>query len=157
MIVKGKKLFPKIIVKHGDAMDNLTFEPSSFTHITCLFFTFYYLPDQEGFLRICNNWLEYNGYLGLHLVDREKFNPIVPLDEVTVKNTNHVNARQVNIESLIRFKNFNLKLTGCVDQNGWVSLCFMYKSTINTKQIKKVIIDVYPTRRYGKYDNVFFK
>ena len=75
----------------------------------CLFFTFYYLPDQEAFLRICNNWLEYNGYLALHLVDREKFNPIVPLDEVTVKNTNHVNAKQINAESLIRFNGFDYK------------------------------------------------
>ena len=109
MIIKSKELFPKIIVKHGDAMDNLTFEPSSFTHIMCLFFTFYYLPDQEGFLRICNNWLEHNGYLALHLVDREKFNPIVPIDEITVKNSNHVNTRQVNAESLIRFKGFDYK------------------------------------------------
>ena len=109
MIIKSKEFFPKIIVKHGDAMDNLTFEPSSFTHIMCLFFTFYYLPDQEGFLRICNNWLEHNGYLALHLVDREKFNPIVPIDEITVKNPNHVNVKQVNAESLIRFNGFDYK------------------------------------------------
>ena len=43
------------------------------------------------------------------MVDREKFNPIVPIDEITVKNSNHVNAKQVNAESLIRFNGFDYK------------------------------------------------
>lgn len=57
----------------GDINDTMTFEKSLFTHIICSNFTIYEIPDKQLFFRNCYNWMKPNGYLVLHLIDREKF------------------------------------------------------------------------------------
>ena len=49
MIAKSKDKFDDIDIKYGNAMDSMIFEGDEFTHILCLFYTFYYMPDQEAF------------------------------------------------------------------------------------------------------------
>ena len=61
----------------GDLTDSDLFESRSFSHITCLYFTFYYIKDKRSFFETCNYWLKENGILCLHLVNRKKFDPIL--------------------------------------------------------------------------------
>lgn len=53
-----------------------SFDKNSFTHIVCSDFTFYYIIDKYNFFRRCYNWLIPNGYLILHIVDKNKFTPV---------------------------------------------------------------------------------
>jgi SAM-dependent methyltransferase len=62
----------------GDALNSGEFSPSSFTHILCLYFTIYYFKDKRYFFDNCMEWLMPGGYLIIHLVDKEKFDPILP-------------------------------------------------------------------------------
>lgn len=62
----------------GDVNDPMTYERNSFTHITCMNFTIYHLNDKVAFFKNCYFWLIQNGYLILHLVNKDKYNPIVP-------------------------------------------------------------------------------
>ena len=62
----------------GDINDPMTYERNSFTHITCMNFTIYHLNDKVAFFKNCYFWLIQNGYLILHLVNRDKYDPIVP-------------------------------------------------------------------------------
>ena len=50
---------------------------NSFSTITCFYFTIYYIKDKNTFLQNCYNWLMPGGYLVLHLVNRDKFDPIL--------------------------------------------------------------------------------
>ena len=78
MIKKAKENFPDYKFNVGDALDGNTFEPNSFTHILCMYFTIYYFKDKTQFFNNCFKWLMPGGYLIVHLVDRHNFDPILP-------------------------------------------------------------------------------
>lgn len=78
MIKKAKENYPNNNFEVGDALDSSTLKYNSVTHILCLYFTIYYFNDKRKFFDNCMDWLMPGGYLFVHLVDREKFDPILP-------------------------------------------------------------------------------
>jgi SAM-dependent methyltransferase len=80
MIQKAKENYPEIShnFKVGDSLDGFLFKENSLTHILCLYFTIYYIKDKMKFFYNCMDWLMPGGYLIIHLVDRNKFDPILP-------------------------------------------------------------------------------
>ena len=78
MIQKAKENFPGKDFSVGNALDSTQFNYNVFTHILCLYFTIYYFPDKKQFFDNCMDWLMPGGYLIVHLVDRENFDPILP-------------------------------------------------------------------------------
>lgn len=78
MIEKAKENFPDYKFKVADALNGGEFQPESFTHILCMYFTIYYFEDKAQFFNNCFNWLMPGGYLIVHLVDRDRFDPILP-------------------------------------------------------------------------------
>ena len=78
MIAKAKKNYPDYKFEVADAMDGDVFATHTFTHILCLYFTIYYFPDKMAFFTNCMKWLMPGGYLIVHLVDENKFDPILP-------------------------------------------------------------------------------
>lgn len=78
MIKKAQEEFPDYEFKVGDALNSSEFAPNTFTHITCMYFTIYYLKDKKQFFENCMKWLMPGGYLIVHLVDRDNFDPILP-------------------------------------------------------------------------------
>ena len=78
MIAKAKKEFPEGKFKVGNALDKVLFKFNSLTHILCLYFTIYYFEDKRHFFDNAMDWLMPGGWLIVHLVDRETFDPILP-------------------------------------------------------------------------------
>ena len=78
MIQKAKENYPQYHFLVGDVLNNNEFKSQSFTHILCLYFTIYYMEDKQRFFNHCYEWLKHGGYLIIHLVDPEKFDPILP-------------------------------------------------------------------------------
>ncbi len=80
MIKKATEKFPflKSQFRVGDALNGHLFQDSSLTHILCLYFTIYYMKDKMHFFNNCMNWLMPGGFLIVHLVDKYKFDPILP-------------------------------------------------------------------------------
>jgi ubiquinone/menaquinone biosynthesis C-methylase UbiE len=78
MIKQAKKKFPKGNFVVGDALDNTLFRMNSLTHVLCLYFSIYYIKDKRHFFDNCMDWLMPGGYLIVHLVERETFDPILP-------------------------------------------------------------------------------
>jgi len=78
MIKKAQENYPDLEFRNTDALDTMAFEANSFTHITCLYFTIYYIKDKRLFFENCMHWLMPGGFLILHLVNRDKFDPILP-------------------------------------------------------------------------------
>lgn len=78
MIKTAKKNYPDYNFKVADALNGNEFERDSFTHILCMYFTIYYFKDKKLFFDNCMRWLMPGGYLIIHLVDRDQFDPILP-------------------------------------------------------------------------------
>jgi SAM-dependent methyltransferase len=78
MIKQAMEKYPTHKFMVGDALNESQFAPSTFTHILCLYFTIYYFEDKRRFFDNCMEWLMPGGYLVIHLVDRERFDPILP-------------------------------------------------------------------------------
>ncbi len=98
MVEHSHQKFPKIQTKCGDAMDPLLYDQQIFTHITCMNYTIYHIKNKQQFFRNCYHWLIPNGYLILHLVDKDKYNPIAPMSEnASLKNaTTYGNTRKTD-------------------------------------------------------------
>lgn len=78
MVKKAKAQYPQYKFEVGDALNGQLFAPESFTHILCMYFTIYYFRDKRVFFDNCFRWLMRGGYLVLHVVDPDEFDPILP-------------------------------------------------------------------------------
>ena len=108
MIKKCRDVYgEKMDIKYANAMDSMLFETSQFTHIMCMFYTFYYVKSQEAFLRNCNKWLRHNGYLIIHIVNRNKFDPILPPSEIfAVSPQKFMKEGERYTKSLVKFNGY---------------------------------------------------
>lgn len=118
MTAYAKQKFPGLEFKTGNATETILFSPNTFTHITSLYFTIYYVENKIQFLQNCMNWLRPGGYLVLHLVNRDKFDPILntadPLHLVSAQKY----AKKRLVKSLIKFKDFNYKAKFNLNKSG---------------------------------------
>lgn len=86
MVEYSDKKYAKSEYKCGDAVDPMTFDNSSFTHILCTNFTIYSFEDKERFFRNCYFWMVPGGYLVVHLVDYDNFNIYAPRTKASMAN-----------------------------------------------------------------------
>ena len=106
MVKKAKESYPKYDFILGDVMHSDQFQHDSFTHILCLYFTIYYMKDKNIFFKNCFNWLMPGGYLVIHLVDREMFDPIIPPANPLVLLTPQRYAKKRITTSSVTFDDF---------------------------------------------------
>lgn len=74
----SKKKHPQVNIKQGNYLESNLYPAGSFSHILTLYFTLYYIKDKMTFFKNCYDWLMPGGYLVIHLVNRDKFDPLVP-------------------------------------------------------------------------------
>jgi SAM-dependent methyltransferase len=77
MIKRGRDLHKGAELRVGDAELIGTAAAGEYNLITLYYFTFYYLQDRVAALRNFYQWLQPGGCLVIHLVNREKFDPIL--------------------------------------------------------------------------------
>lgn len=111
MISKAKEMYPNLKFEEADVVLAENFQKNSFTHILCLYFTIYYLNTQEkaAFFANCMKWLKPGGYLVVHLVDREMFDPILPAANPLLLLTPQRYATKRITQSKITFDDFRYK------------------------------------------------
>jgi SAM-dependent methyltransferase len=109
MVKQAKSLYPELDYSVADALDTMTFPAGSFTHITCLYFTIYYIEDKRRFFENCMQWLMPGGYLTVHLVDRDNFDPIIPAGDPfgVVSPQSYADKRITS--TVVKFNNFDYK------------------------------------------------
>jgi len=114
MIKKAKETYPDMEYQNIDALSTMAFPQDTFTHITSLYFTLYYIKDKRMFFNNCMSWLKPGGFLALHLVDRNKFDPIIPAGSpfgiVSPQNytKKRITSSVVNFDQFEYKANFNL-------------------------------------------------
>jgi ubiquinone/menaquinone biosynthesis C-methylase UbiE len=109
MVQTAKNNYPDYKYQLGNALNNMTYESNSFTHITCLYFTIYYMQDKKQFFENAYNWLMPGGYLVIHLVDRDHFDPIIPAGDPTIFISPQKYAKERITESVVVFDNYEYK------------------------------------------------
>ena len=109
MVAYAKELNPELNFKVGDALVAMTYPQDSFSLITCLYFTIYNIQDKATFFQNCYGWLKPGGYLAVHLVNRDMFDPILnvadPLQMVSAQKF----AKERITNSFVKFHDFQYK------------------------------------------------
>ncbi len=109
MVKVAKQTYPDSKYMLGDAMDGMQFTHGSYTHITCLYFTIYYIKDKRSFLKNCYDWLSPGGFLVLHLVDRDKFDPILPAGDPFAIISPQRYAKKRITSTVVKFKGYDYR------------------------------------------------
>lgn len=78
MIKYSKNKYEECKFINKDILEYDNLDDEKYTHILCLGRTIYEISDKNKFFEVCNNLLDFNGYLILNLVNRDKFKPYVP-------------------------------------------------------------------------------
>jgi len=101
--------FPKCEIKCGNVENTMEYEHNTFSHILCLGLTIYNFKDKSLFFRNCYHWLMSNGYLVLHLVDREKYDStIMASKQYDMESVNKYSSTRVT-DSNVDFGAINYK------------------------------------------------
>ena len=77
MLNKAAEIAPGTRLIKGDFNDISNYPESKYTHLYCLFFTIYYSKNIENIFKNFNWTIKPNGYAFIHLVDRNKFDPVL--------------------------------------------------------------------------------
>ena len=117
MIKKAKNNYKNLNFQQNDVLNTMIFDDNTFTHITCLYFTIYYIKDKDKFFQNCFYWLKPGGSILLHLVDINKFDPILPPSNpiIGVSPQNFVDERITKSEVI--FDKINYKSDFILDKN----------------------------------------
>ena len=109
MINVAQQKYPDIEAKHGNVLDSMSYDRGTFTHITCMNFTLYHFENKLVFFRNCYYWLAPNGYIILHLVNREKYNPIVPIAVPSIIDNPQKYSDKRITDAVVQFPGFSYK------------------------------------------------
>jgi len=109
MLEHARELYPSSKFIQGDFMDPMLFSEEEFNVLTCLYFTLYYVKDKRAFFKNCYNWLRPEGYLIIHLVNRNKFDPIVPGGKPLFLVSPQTYAKDRITNSVVKFRSFQYK------------------------------------------------
>ena len=149
MIGVAKKKYPGLEFKSGNALEFMLYPANTFTQILCLYFTIYYIKDKKQFFQNCFDWLMPGGYLVLHLVNRDKFDPIInsadPLQMVSAQRY----AKKRITNSLVKFKDFQYRGDFKIDNaNNTATFEEIFKDD-KSKHIRQNVHKMYiPTQKH---------
>ena len=117
MVESASEKYSQYTFKEGDVVESMLYQPNSFTTVTCMYFTIYYIKEKNQFLQNVYRWLKPGGYFVVHLVNRDRFDPILnaadPLHMVSAQK--HAKKRITN--SLVKFKDFQYKANFDLDKS----------------------------------------
>jgi SAM-dependent methyltransferase len=134
MIAKAKENYPQSKFEVKDILDSNAFQPNSFTHITCFYFTIYYIRDKRVFFQNCMNFLKPGGYLVIHLVNRNKFDPILPPGNPLIAISPQRYAKERITNTKIKFDDFEYDANFQLDEKKNTAVFVeKFKNDVNDK------------------------
>lgn len=116
MVKYSKQQYPGLDIQKADVMNNIIFSPSSFTHITCFYFTIYYIEDKGAFFSNCYDWLAPGGKLIVHMVNRDMFDPMLNLSVPVKIVSPQKHAKERLTKSVVKFNDFQYKSNFLLDK-----------------------------------------
>ena len=136
MVNKAKQNYPHCNFEIKNILKSLEFENNSFSHITCLYFTIYYINNKKMFFENCHSWLKFEGILVVHVVEPLKFNANVSDLKSNEKiNDSNINNHLFSYKSNFKIDEKNLNNIILSKPNG------NFKETIKFKKTNELIIN----------------
>ena len=129
MVKYAKEEYPEINFIQGSPMKPMAFQPQQFTHIVCLNMNYYYYKDKTTFLQNVFNWLKPGGFFIVQLVDKNKFDPVVPAAKPFIMVNPQSFAEKRITTSNVVFNNFNYKSEFQIFPNDFVQFQEIFKDT----------------------------
>ena len=109
MVEISKKKYPNCYFKTGDIMKSFDGHKKLYSHILCMYFTIYYIEDKTAFFKKCYKLLKSGGYLVLHLVNRDTFDPMISLSNPLLIVSPQSVAKKRITTSAVKFEGFQYK------------------------------------------------
>lgn len=136
MINKSKNNYPESNYIHGNVMNNNTIREDSIDLITSLFFSTYYIKDKLAFFTNCHRWLKNNGYLAIHLVDRNNFDPIINASDPLAIISAQTYAKERITSSIVKFDTHDYNANFKLDNDKEATMHETFKEK-NTGKVRK--------------------
>lgn len=106
MLKIAKENNPEVRFVLGNAMDKNVFSNTKFDIITCYYFTIYYMKHIDEILNNVYNWLKPSGVFVVHIVNKDKFDPILePASPFPAFSLQKYSKKRV-MSSTVTFNNF---------------------------------------------------
>jgi SAM-dependent methyltransferase len=109
MVEMALQKYPSIQLKEADLTQPMTYDKQTFTHIFLTGNTVYHFQDKMALLRNLYYWMIPNGYLILHVVDRERFDPIPPSGKPVLVDSVQSLVEERVTDTIIDFIDFQYK------------------------------------------------
>ena len=109
MINRAKKNYPECEYYNSDVMHGGQFENGEFTHCLMLFMTPYYIQDKKAAFFNIYSWLKPGGFMVIHLVNRDKFDPRIEASDPLYKVNPQRFAKERITKSFVKFNDFQYK------------------------------------------------
>ncbi len=136
MIERGRKLRPKADLREGDAEIIGQFAAGEFNLATMYYFTFYYLRDRTVALKNIFSWLQPGGCLVIHIVNRDKFDPILESASPFVAFSVQKYAKERVTRSRVAFDKFDYEAQFDLHESrGEFTEIFSFKDGKRRKQV----------------------
>ena len=129
MVKYAKEEYPELNFVQGTPMKSIAFDQQQFTHIVCLNMNYYYYKDKTALLQNIFSWLRPGGFFIVQLVDKNKFDPIVPAAKPFIMVNPQSFADKRITESNVVFNNFDYKSDFQVYPNDMVQFQEIFKDT----------------------------
>jgi SAM-dependent methyltransferase len=131
------------VIKCANAEDPMTYDRALFSHIFCMNFTIYEIENKSRFFENCHYWLRNNGYLIIHLADKDNFDAIIPAGKPTsLKGVSQIDGKRIK-NTFIDFIDFTYKSEFNPDPDNTKQLIhketFTDKATQNVRQNEKTL------------------
>ena len=133
--------YPKVVIKNDSVLDPMAYDRAAFTHIFCMDFTLYELIDKPLFFKNCYYWLQNNGYLVVHLADKDRFNGIIPaakpavLDSVEQLGPERVTKTHIDFIDFVYASEYIARGSAVVHKEN-----FTDKATQNIRQNERTMV-----------------
>jgi SAM-dependent methyltransferase len=130
MVKKSKENYPSANFKTGDANNSDLFQPNTFTHILSMYFTIYYFKNKHDFFENCYRWLKPGGFLVIHLVNKDMFDPILPPGNPLLFVSPQKYAKKRITKTKIAFTDFSYESEFKLDENN-KNICYFIEKFKN--------------------------
>jgi SAM-dependent methyltransferase len=76
-IAKYLPNFDSKLIEADITHDTSVLSSRKYSHVTCMFFTIYYIKDVTKLFKSIHDSLKHGGYMCIHLVNKQKFDPVL--------------------------------------------------------------------------------
>lgn len=145
MLEYAQNKYVDIHLVKGDLEDPMTFDRNKFSHVLCSHFTVYQVKDKVSFFRNCYFWLLPGGFFVVHLVDKNKFDPILQVGKPHMLESRDSPQKYANsriTDTAVDFNDFKYKAKYQFNDNEPIVILtekFTDASTMNVRENEQTL------------------